>query len=297
LRYSETVDARAIYLQELRDTGRLTASEEIALAKQVRLGRIAERHAEHPLAAVRARRQRLAAEGQRARNTLVEKNLLLVVSKLGGFVGRGVEELDLIQEGNLGLQRAADRFDYRRGCRFSTYAMFWIVDAMRKAVHADGNAIKVPLYVAVAVRRAMQESDRLYQQLEREPTEAEVRRRAGARSKYFEQAKLAQGVVSLETVHDGTLPFLEIIEDYEVEGPEMAVVRRDYEWQLGKLIQWLVDGLSDHERAILEAYHWREQKVRDIASNMGVSSKRVYAMLNRCYAKLRADIEWLSKAG
>jgi RNA polymerase primary sigma factor len=174
------VDPVRAYLQRIGRVTLLTAAEEVELAKRIEVGVYATRLLDHPdrnLASATASRrdlQWLARDGDRARAGLLEANLRLVVSVARRYAGRGMAFLDLVQEGNIGLIRAVEKFDYAKGYKFSTYATWWIRQAISRAMADKRRTIRLPAHVAEVVTRLARQRHVLLVQLGREPTAAEL---------------------------------------------------------------------------------------------------------------------------
>lgn len=171
----EVVDSTAQFLRRIAQVPLLTAAEEIELAKAMSEGNRAQRRSAANLTpAERAQREQVIALGKRARARLIEANLRLVVSIAKKYTGWGIPLLDLIQEGNAGLIHAADKFDYRRGFRFSTYATWWIRQSVTRAIADFGRTIRLPVHQWEKVRQMKKVSQELTQELERQPTVGEL---------------------------------------------------------------------------------------------------------------------------
>ena len=170
-------DALPLYLREIGQVPLLTAQEEVRLSQAMERGRAAlERLRSNAPAAHSERRelQKRVSEGEAARTALTDANLRLVVSVARRYSNRGVPLIDLIQEGNLGLLRAVEKFDWRRGFKFSTYATWWIRQAVSRAIADDASIIRIPVHLYDVVNRMARISSQLHQELGREPTDEEV---------------------------------------------------------------------------------------------------------------------------
>ncbi|MPZ89485.1 MAG: sigma-70 family RNA polymerase sigma factor, partial [Nitriliruptorales bacterium] len=166
-----------LYLREMARTALLTAEEEVDLAKRYEAGLEAERVlVEKPKLAAKRKRElfKVDRDGKRAKERLVQANLRLVVSVAKRYQGQGLPLLDLIQEGNLGLLRAVEKFDYRRGYKFSTYATWWIRQAVGRGVADKGRTIRLPVHMMERVRRALSMQRDLAESFGREPTLEEL---------------------------------------------------------------------------------------------------------------------------
>src|SRR5690242_805161 len=170
-------DSVGMYLREIGRVSLLSATEEIALAISMQKGKRAAERLSQPSDVTMEEMSKLRAEdarGRASRRRLIEANLRLVVSVARKYAGRGISLLDLIQEGNFGLLRAVDRFDYRKGHRFSTYATWWIRQAITRAIADQSRTIRLPVHMVEAVGRLTQVSHRLQQRLGREPLADEI---------------------------------------------------------------------------------------------------------------------------
>lgn len=196
-------DSYSLYLAEAGKNDLLIPQEEIELSKAIEKGEKAkELLKEEKDEAKRAEYEYLIDEGIRARNTLVERNLRLVVALSKKYRNHGLDDLDLIQEGNLGLMRAAEKFDYRKGFRFSTYATWWIRQSMNRAIYNKGNNIRLPSYVNEVLAKSYRIQDALIQELQKEPTLEDVVERLDNEVTVSELARMRQmamGTLSLET--------------------------------------------------------------------------------------------------
>ncbi len=176
-----TSDPVRMYLKEIGRVRLLTGPEEVSLAKRIEAGVLARaRLEEGGIDAVTERRlKRESADGNRAKSELIQANLRLVVSIAKRYVGRGMLFLDLIQEGNLGLMRAVEKFDYVKGFKFSTYATWWIRQAITRAIADQARTIRIPVHMVEAINRVMRMQRQMTQELEREPTVEELAAKVG----------------------------------------------------------------------------------------------------------------------
>jgi RNA polymerase primary sigma factor len=230
-------DALLQYLRAIRRVPLLTAREEVALAKRVERGDML------------------------AKQRLVEANLRLVVSVARGYVGRGLTLLDLIQEGSLGLIRAVEKFDHRRGVKFSTYATWWIRQAVSRAIADTARTIRLPAHVVERLNQALRVQHDLVQRLGRDPTPCEVAGELGCEPTTLREfLRAAEQPLSLQSAagHDtGTLA--ELVEDRAAESPLEAAdraVRQD-------ILRRVVSRLGERERKVIELrYGLGDQLVR-----------------------------------
>jgi RNA polymerase primary sigma factor len=218
-------DAISLYLREIGRIPLLTAEQEVSLAKRMEAGKNAKRRLSRP-AKLSAEERRelgdLVRDGQAAQEHLIKANSRLVVSVAKKYVGRGVPFLDLIQEGNIGLIRAVKKFDYRRGFKFSTYATWWIRQAVTRAIADQGRTIRVPVHMYEQINRLARVTRQLVQEFGRDPTTEEIAEELGVSPKKVERTiKVAQRPLSLEMpVGEEDDSFLgDFIEDSEAPSP------------------------------------------------------------------------------
>jgi len=219
-------DSISLYLKEIGRIPLLTAEQEVSLAKRMEAGRNAKRSLSKGGGRLsQERREELAEtvrDGQAAQEHLIKANSRLVVSVAKKYVGRGVPFLDLIQEGNIGLIRAVKKFDYRRGYKFSTYATWWIRQAVTRAIADQGRTIRVPVHMYEQINRLARVSRQLVQELGRDPTMEEIAEGLGVSPKKVERTiKVSQRPLSLEMpVGEEDDSFLgDFIEDSDAPSP------------------------------------------------------------------------------
>ncbi len=218
-------DSISLYLKEIGRIPLLTAEQEVSLAKRMEAGRNAKRRLGSSRNLSLEERKNLSAvirDGQAAQEHLIKANSRLVVSVAKKYVGRGVPFLDLIQEGNIGLIRAVKKFDYRRGYKFSTYATWWIRQAVTRAIADQGRTIRVPVHMYEQINRLARVSRQLVQELGRDPTVDEIAEELGVSPKKVERTiKVSQRPLSLEMpVGEEDDSFLgDFIEDSDAPSP------------------------------------------------------------------------------
>ena len=290
-------DAVRLYLKEIGRVDLLTAADEVALATMIGEGA----GAEALLAArecgeielSRAELRRLARVGQaglEAKQALVSANLRLVVSIAKRYAGRGMPFLDLVQEGNLGLIRAAEKFDHTKGFKFSTYATWWIRQAISRAIADQARTIRVPVHMVETINRLTRARRRLLQDLGREPTAAEVGQATGMdEGRVREVLRLGQEPVSLETPvgeEEGSR-LGDLVEDVGAVAPEQAagdaLLRDDLEAALSTL--------AERERKVL-MYRYglvdgHPRTLEEVGSEFGVTRERIRQIEVKALAKLR----------
>nr|WP_238342094.1 RNA polymerase sigma factor [Actinopolymorpha rutila] len=280
------------YLREIGRVPLLSAQEEVDLARSIEAGLFAERHLAEggPVQATQAELEMLVLLGRAAKRHLIEANLRLVVSVAKRCTGRGLPLLDLIQEGNLGLIRAVEKFDYTRGYKFSTYATWWIRQAISRAIADQSRAIRVPVHVVDAINRVLRAQRQLFQQLGRDPLIEEVAEVVGLDpDRASELLRLAREPVSLHTPI-GEMEASELgdlIEDLDAVAPMDAaaasLMREHIESalaQLGERERYVVQmryGLTDGQIHTLE----------EVGRRFGVTRERVRQIEAKTLAKLR----------
>jgi RNA polymerase primary sigma factor len=286
-------DPVRMYLQEIGRYPLLTSQQEVELAMQMETGSRADEKLQTGGRLIDAERlilQRSVRLADRARKRLVEANLRLVVSIAKKYVGRGLSLLDLIQEGNLGLIRAVEKFDYRKGFKFSTYATWWIRQAVTRALADQARTIRVPVHMVETINKLAQTQRILMQELGREPTIEEIALELElAPEKVTELRRIAQDPVSLETPlgeeDDSTLG--DFVEDPDAEVPVEAASFR----LLQGYLSLALEGLNDRERQVLiMRFGIADGKVRtleEVGAHFRVTRERIRQIETKALAKLR----------
>ena len=261
-----SVDSVQSYLKEIATVSLLSAADEVRLAKLIERG------------------------DQRAKDALIEANLRLVVSIAKRHVGRGLTLLDLIQEGNLGLIRAVEKFDWRKGFKFSTYATWWIRQAISRAITDQGRTIRIPVHMSDVMNRVTRMRRDLAQQLAREPTSAEIGRKLKMKaSKVEEVQRLMRETVSLEApIGESDASLADFIEDEDTPQPdEIAtneMVRHD--------IRRILDGLPERERRILQLRFGltgeEPMTLEEVGKRLGVTRERIRQMELKTLRRLQS---------
>ena len=290
------VDPVRAYLQRIGRVALLTAAEEVELAKRIEVGLYAARRLDHPdadLASASASRrdlQWLARDGDRARTRLLEANLRLVVSVAKRYAGRGMAFLDLVQEGNVGLIRAVEKFDYVKGYKFSTYATWWIRQAVSRAMSDKRRTIRLPAHIAEAVTKLERQRRVLVVQLGREPTAADLAVDLGmSPEQVVEIQRLAREPVSLdETIGvDGDASIGDLIEDASA----VIAVDAAIELQLQDEVRAVLATLSEREASIVRLRFGltggRPHTLDEISRVHGVTRERIRQIEARTMVKLR----------
>jgi RNA polymerase primary sigma factor len=283
-----------MYLQEIGRVPLLDAQQEVELSMQMEAGLKAKEkiaHITEPLPiADRAILDRSARLGDRAQQRLVEANLRLVVSIAKKYVGRGMPLLDLIQEGNLGLMRAVEKFDYRKGFKFSTYASWWIRQAVTRALADQGRTIRVPVHMVETINKLAAVQRNLAQELGREPTIAEIATDLELEpEKVNELRRIAQDPLSLESPlgeeDDSTLG--DFVQDHDAEAPVTAASFR----LLQDYLRIVLEELTERERQVLlMRFGLADGKIHtleEVGKHFKVTRERVRQLETKALAKLR----------
>ncbi|KOT35818.1 RNA polymerase sigma-70 factor [Streptomyces caelestis] len=284
-----------LFRQYLREIGRiplLTAAEEVELARRVEAGLFAEeklRLAPDLDSRLAVDLDRLVVLGRMAKRRLIEANLRLVVSVAKRYVGRGLTMLDLVQEGNLGLIRAVEKFDYARGYKFSTYATWWIRQAMSRALADQARTIRVPVHVVELINRVVRVQRRMLQERGCEPTPAEVAAHLGLPAERVgEVLRLAQEPVSLHApVGEEDVALGDLIEDGDAASPvESAAFLL-----LREHLEAVLSTLGEREREVVQLRYGlvdgRPRTLEEIGRLFGVTRERIRQIESKTLNKLR----------
>jgi RNA polymerase primary sigma factor len=273
-------DTVGLYLKEVSRVPLLTAEEEIILSQSMERGRMARKE----LAAANINKKRrkellhLIEKGWGARDHLIEANSRLVISVAKKYMHRGVPFLDLIQEGNIGLMRATKKFDYRRGFKFSTYATWWIRQAISRSVADHGRTIRVPVHMGDQISKYMRTLNQLKQSLHREPTNKEVSELLGIPvNKIQYLKKVARRPISFETPigHDGDTVLGDFLNDDDTPAPEETATANLLREHLDEVIGVLP---PREARVIQLRYGLREGRpltLEELGQKLGVTRERV----------------------
>nr|WP_306283669.1 RNA polymerase sigma factor RpoD [Slackia exigua] len=292
-----TGDPVRMYLKEIGKVPLLTAAEEIDLAMKIEAGVAAtaelERAEDEGIELNRRDKRRLTrveAVGLDAKQQLIEANLRLVVSIAKRYVGRGMLFLDLIQEGNLGLIRAVEKFDYTKGFKFSTYATWWIRQAITRAIADQARTIRIPVHMVETINKLVRIQRQLLQDLNRDPTPEEIGEKMGlSAERVREIQKISQEPVSLETPigeeEDSQLG--DFIEDDSAVVPPDAASFSMLQEQLSKVL----DGLAERERKVISLRFGLEDghphTLEEVGREFGVTRERIRQIESKTLAKLR----------
>jgi RNA polymerase primary sigma factor len=321
-----TNDPVRMYLREIGQVNLLTAADEASLAKRIQRGMHAREKLENgnnDLKEIEIRKYKARdIDGKLARRYLAEANLRLVVSVAKRYIGRGMNFLDLIQEGNIGLLRAVEKFDHRRGYKFSTYATWWIRQAISRAIADQARTIRIPVHMVETINRLSRTQRRMLQEYGREPTAKEIslemdllsdedvqaiqksqhtgkrldpaleRRWRRAASKVRRIIRIAQEPMSLETPigNEDNSSLGDFIEDESVVGPVDAASKQLLKEQLNEIL----DSLSMRERKVLEMRFGlndgQGRTLEEVGSEFGVTRERIRQIEAKALRKLRHPI-------
>ncbi|MBI3965085.1 MAG: RNA polymerase sigma factor RpoD [Chloroflexi bacterium] len=281
-----------MYLRDIRPVALLTAEQEVSLAQWIERGKNAM--AELPDQPLGTReRQRLEIDvrrGEDARRRLIEANLRLVVSVAKKYAGRGIHLTDLIQEGNLGLLRAVEKFDYHRGYKFSTYATWWIRQAITRAIADQARTIRIPVHMVEHIGRLIRTTRRLQQDLGREPTVEELAAELQIPAeKVREIIQASHQPLSLEApVGEEEDSYLsDFVEDHSTPSPADAVSRLLLKEQMEEVL----DSLSERERRVVELRFGlsdgQSRTLEEVGRELGVTRERARQIEAKALAELR----------
>jgi len=292
------------YLKEIGKVPLLSAELEVEMAKRIEAGNEAAAHlAAHALAeaeggphanllssADQSRDRRLVRKGQQGKEVLIEANLRLVVSIAKRYRNRGLAFLDLIQEGNLGLMRAVDKFDYSKGFKFSTYATWWIRQAITRAIADQARTIRIPVHMVETINKVVWAQRQLLQELGREPTAEEVAQRVEFPiERVREIQRINQDTVSLEQPvgEEDDFSLSDLIEDRGAVVPDDAATRA----MLDQAVKEALAHLSPREQDVVRLrFGLEDGKIRtleEVGKEFGVTRERVRQIESKTLAKLR----------
>jgi RNA polymerase primary sigma factor len=289
----DTRDTIGLYLKEAASVPLLSAQEEIDLAKQIERGREAREELAQGKVSQKRRLElrRRIEEGWGAREHLITANSRLVISVAKKYMGRGVPFLDLIQEGNIGLMRAAKKFDYKRGYKFSTYATWWIRQAVTRAIADQGRTIRVPVHMGDQISKMLRTQHQLKQELGRDPTVEEMAEALDVTpNKVEHMIQVARRPFSLEMPigeeEDGMLG--DFIEDHETPAPDETATHN----LLREHLDEMLDTLPPREARILQLrYGLNDGKIltlNEVGRKMGVTRERVRQIEAQALRRLRS---------
>ncbi len=280
-------DPVRMYLREIGRVPLLTAEEEVRLAQIMERGKIERLRAERLRVTPN---RRYLEEGEEAQRRLTEANLRLVVSVAKKYIGRGMNLLDLIQEGNIGLIRAVEKFDYTKGYKFSTYATWWIRQAITRAIADQARTIRIPVHMVETINRLIRISRRLLQDLGREPTSEEIAEQMEiSAEKVREIIKVSQEPVSLETPigEEDDSHLGDFLEDHTALAPAEAASHQ----LLKEQVEDVLDSLTERERKVLQLRFGlddgRSRTLEEVGREFHVTRERIRQIEAKALRKLR----------
>jgi RNA polymerase primary sigma factor len=296
-----TSDTVRMYLKEIGRVSLLTAEDERRLAQCIEKGLQAkavpaylglvcggfdpgvERRLQHHASKV-------AAEGEAAKALLIQANLRLVVSIAKRYVGRGMQFLDLIQEGNLGLMRAVEKFDYTKGFKFSTYATWWIRQAITRAIADQARTIRIPVHMVESMNRVMRIQRQMTQELEREPSIEELAEKTGLTTERVREIqRYAQDPLSLDSPvgEEDDSNLADFIEDSGADAPAEVATKK----MLAAAVEEALDELSDREKEVVRLrfglVDGQARTLEEVGKEFGVTRERIRQIEAKTLAKLR----------
>ncbi|HQZ14569.1 MAG TPA: RNA polymerase sigma factor RpoD [Acidimicrobiia bacterium] len=289
-------DPVRMYLKEIGKVPLLTAEQEVVLAKRIEAGSDAVERLENEVVEDSSKKSSLKAiarDGEIASRQLVEANLRLVVSIAKRYANRGMALLDLVQEGNLGLMRAVDKFDYTKGFKFSTYATWWIRQAITRAIADQARTIRIPVHMVETMNKVMRIRRQMAQELEREPTHAELAKKAQLSiEKIREIERIQQDPVSLEmrVGEDDDSSLGDFVVDPSGSTPQKIAARK----LLVEAIETALDELNERERAIVRLRFGLDDgqvhTLEEVGQTFGVTRERIRQIESKTLQKLRHPV-------
>ena len=285
-------DTIGLYLKEVGRVPLLTAAEEVMLAKRMEVGKIAQEELSQDGLNLekRAEMEEVMQDGLAAREHLIRANSRLVISVAKKYIGRGVPFLDLIQEGNIGLIRAANKFNYHLGHKFSTYATWWIRQAVTRAIADQSRTIRVPVHMGDQINKLLRTAHRLTQKLGREPTTEELAATLEIPTRKAEEMlRVARRPLSLEmpTDDDGDSELGDFIEDEDISAPDEEVTFS----MLRELLRGILQDLPPREVRILQLRYGlvdgETYTLEEVGKKLGVTRERVRQIEAQALSRLR----------
>ena len=292
-------DSVRMYLREIGRVPLLTAGEEVSIAKRIEAGEMAKERLADLAAAdeleslpfeERRRLQRRVRDGDLATSELIQANLRLVVSIAKRYVGRGMQLLDLIQEGNLGLMRAVQKFDYTKGFKFSTYATWWIRQAITRAIADQARTIRIPVHMVESINKVHRIQRTMLMELEREPTVEELAERADltpARVREIQQISMDPLSLDSPVGEEDDSNLADFIKDTNVDMPADAATRK----LLNQAVLDALSELNEREQAVMRLRFGLEdgqaRTLEQVGQEFGVTRERIRQIESKTLAKLR----------
>ncbi|MEZ5380812.1 MAG: RNA polymerase sigma factor RpoD [Microthrixaceae bacterium] len=296
---SGTGDSVRLYLKEIGQVSLINAAEEVALAKRIEAGvnadnRLAELAAEGSLRTLprdeRVDLERARRDGEHAKSDLTQANLRLVVSIAKRYSGRGMALLDLVQEGNLGLMRAVEKFDYTKGFKFSTYATWWIRQAITRAIADQARTIRIPVHMVESINKIHRYQRQLIQELEREPTMEELAEKVDLTpARVREILRMSQDPLSLDSPvgDEADSSLADFIPDAGADAPADLAAKQ----MLGEALVEALGELNEREQAVVRLRFGLEDgtihTLEDVGNTFGVTRERIRQIESKTLAKLR----------
>ena len=287
-------DTVRMYLKEIGRVGLLSADDERHLAQKIEAGNLAAGELDDlgtsADAALQRPLMRAVQAGQRAKSDLIQANLRLVVSIAKRYSGRGMQFLDLIQEGNLGLMRAVDKFDYTKGFKFSTYATWWIRQAITRSIADQARTIRIPVHMIESMNRIMRTQRQMHQELEREPSLEELAERCETTvERVREILRISQDPLSLDSPvgEEDDLSLSDFIEDGSIVAPDDAATKK----MLIAAVAEALGELSEREQEIVRMRFGLDdglaRTLEEVGREFGVTRERIRQIEAKTMAKLR----------
>jgi len=292
-------DPVRMYLKEIGRVALLTGPEEVALAKRIERGiaaseELADMAASDRIESLdpmeRRRMERRVRDGDHAKAELTQANLRLVVSIAKRYVGRGMLILDLIQEGNLGLMRAVEKFDYTKGFKFSTYATWWIRQAITRAIADQARTIRIPVHMVESINKVHRVQRQMMQELERDPTIEELADKVDMTpARVREIMRISQDPLSLDSPvgEEDDSNLADFIEDQQAEAPAEMAARK----MLGDAVIEALDELNDREKEVVRLRFGladgQARTLEEVGKEFGVTRERIRQIESKTLAKLR----------
>ena len=296
---SANADPVRMYLREIGQVPLLNAQEEVALAMRIEAGVFAEERSADLNAsgeinalepADKAQLRRTIRDGERAKRELTQANLRLVVSIAKRYLGRGMHILDLIQEGNLGLMRAVEKFDYTKGFKFSTYATWWIRQSVTRAIADQARTIRIPVHMVESINKVHRHQRALSQELEREPTIEELAKKTELKPNQIREIlRISMDPLSLDSPvgDEADSHMADFIEDKRAVMPADVATANS----LSEQIMTALDDLSDREKDVVRLRFGLDgdqpQTLEEVGKQFGVTRERIRQIEAKTLAKLR----------
>jgi len=287
-----TSDGVRMYLREIGQVDLLTTEDERRLAQLIEAGHMAASEIDKGVAddAERRRLVRLVARGERAKSELTQANLRLVVSIAKRYSNRGMQLLDLIQEGNLGLMRAVDKFDHTKGFKFSTYATWWIRQAITRSIADQARTIRIPVHMVEHMNRVIRSKRQLHQDLEREPSIDEIAAHVQLEpDRVRELLRISMDPLSLDSPigEEDESNLADFIEDSSSDGPADAATRMMLSEAVGDVLGELSEREQDIVRLRFGLDGGQAKTLEEVGKEFGVTRERIRQIEAKTLAKLR----------